>query len=766
MNQRNLFKVFASIAVILAGCSKIEVTDQQPDVPEGQMAVKLGVARPADLSVRSYINGQEEAISTIIMLCFDGEGKYITTKNAEVHPSSTDPATKGTLTGLVPSNTCRIHFVANYTPDLSSITMGASERSVMKLDVLSSGKDDKVRFWGYHRETSSTSMKTWLSGGNTVMLLRDRAKIVLKKASTATGISTIQWTVGNGLNKGYIAPVTASGNDPYTNDYATASRLTEYTSSLKYSTMSDVESIWAGEDEPQYLFENANAQNDPVKIIIKTTYTDNIVKYHTVLLQSNEGIPYQVMRNQTFTLTVKNLPESVGSENLDDALSTTDYSNNPYAQVDREVEEISNGTYTLKVEKSAKMFNSNGTGTIGFTYTPAAGLDATNFSAIWEAKPDTDESEDVVATDSDGKQVAPSITFDPLTGEGTISFPLATLNTELKHNSLQLIAKNSGMSRYVDVYSITQFNFATRPELVDNHTTRTVGGKDREVYKLTFALPSDFPPSQYPVKVKLYTSTLVPYSDNSASTPSGVFEVIVGDTGSLNQSTSTSAWNYQAKSWGQYYEYVIEQPSAGNSYTIYLYDIRENYSRTINNVGLYFHIDGFGNPIPLTAQVIQYGSQTFQGANFTFRNYTGTATLSPVSITLGNSDWYRDSRTVTFGIISRTYNSDYSLRIGRDSNNGGTITVTATDGMIISGIEVTYFHRTEQGSLTQGTLWEAKDFVGGNETTSSGTYSKSGLTGTWTGDPTESVTLTMSRDSENDSPRIASIKVNYQTKVD
>ena len=88
-------------------------------------------------------------------------------------------------------------------------------------------------------------------------------------------------------------------------------------------------------------------------------------------------------------------------------------------------------------------------------------------------------------------------------------------------------------------------------------------------------------------------------------------------------------------------------------------------------------------------------------------------------------------------------------------------------GYVINSVEVTYFHRSEQRRIIGDDLvWPAKDFVGGNVTTSSGTYSKSGLTGTWTGDATESVTLTMSRDSENESPRIASIKVNYQTKVD
>ena len=94
----------------------------------------------------------------------------------------------------------------------------------------------------------------------------------------------------------------------------------------------------------------------------------------------------------------------------------------------------------------------------------------------------------------------------------------------------------------------------------------------------------------------------------------------------------------------------------------------------------------------------------------------------------------------------------------------GTVTVSTNSGYVISSIEVTYFHRDrETRSNGNVLLWVAKDFVGGNVTTSSGNYSNSGLTGTWSGDPAQSVTLTMARDSENESPRITSIKVTYQT---
>ena len=772
--KKIILALFAAAALLGAGCAKIDVAEGQVNVPEGELAVKLGFTSPTGAGVRSYVKGNENAISSIAMLCFDGEGKFITERDATVTPSTTDPNTKGTLTGTVPANTCRIHFVANYTGlDLTSFGMGTLERTMMKSEALSSGINDEVRFWGYRTEASASAMKTWLSGGNTVMLLRDRAKVVLVKNlnSTADAISELKWTIGNGVNRGFVAPTTASGNNPYTNDYTTSTRLTEYTTAGRYATMTDTEAIWAGENEPQFLFENANTTSNPAKIIIKATYTDNTVKYHTVLLQSNENVPYPVVRNQTFTLTVKNLPKSVGSDNLADALSTTNYSNNPYAQVAREVDEVNNEGYTLKMESVTKMYYEDGDGVINFTYTAhgdgdISSLTSANFDVSWEAKSDDDQSHDVVAEVTGGDLATPTVTFDATTGEGTITFPLATLSGELKHNTLQIVALNSGLSRYVDVYSITEFNYAVAPKLVDNHSTRTSGGEVREVYKLTFTLPDDLPPSQYPLHVKMYTSTLSPFSDNAANAASGSFNVVVADTKDIatTEPAQSSVWNYGFKSWGQYYEYVIDQPSEGNAHTIYLNDIIANFSRTINTVGLYFHIDGFGDPIPLQAQVVVKETQTFQGANFSFSGNTGTATLGQATVTLGNSDWYRNERQ-----LITNHTSPYAMRIGRDQGNG-TITIAVPEGQVITGVEVTYFHRDRETYwipfLGEQEVWPAKDFLGGTVTANPGSYAKDGLTGTWSGDPAGNVTLTMARDSENESPRITAIKVTYQTKVD
>ena len=730
--------LLAAAALLVAGCSKVNVAEGQLEIPDGEMLVNLGFTGPEGLGTRSYVSGTEDPISSIAMLCFDGEGKFITERDATVTPST---ATKGTLTGTVPANTCRIHFVANFAGmDLSSFGMGTLERTMMKSEALSSGISDKVRFWGYRTEASASAMKTWLSGGNTVKLLRDRAKVVLVKNlnSDADEITEMKWTVGNGVSRGFVAPTTASGNNPYTNDYTASTRLTEFTSAGRYATMEDTNAIWAGDDEPQFLFENANTTGNPAKIIIYAKYVDGTEKYHTVLLQSNENVPYPVVRNQTFTLTVKNLPKSRGAGSLADALVSTDYSNNPYAQVAREVDEVNNEGYTLKVESVTEMFHENGDGVIGFTYTAhgdgdISDLTSANFDVSWEAKSESDETLDVVDEVS-GKLATPTVEFDNTTGEGTITFPLATVSGTLKHNTLQIVALNSGLARYVDVYSVTSFSYATEPQLVDNHTTRTSGGETREVYKLTFTLP-DLPASQYPLRVKMYTSTLSPFSDNGPSATSGSFNVVVADTRDIapTEPAQSTVWNYGFKSWGQYYEYVIDQkPSSpeGNSYTIYLNDIIANYSRTINSVGLYFHIDGFGDPIPLQAQAIVKESQTFQPANFTFQQNTGTASLGQVGVTVGNS-----SKTNSY------------LNIGRDWGNG-TVTVAANSGYVITKIEISYY---------------STYYVGGDVTVNTGSYSKSGTTGTWSGDPAQSVRLTMTLNDYWDSPLITSIKVTYQS---
>ena len=585
---------------MIAGCSdRLDVADNQL-VPDGEMAVNLGVEGPMTLGTRSYVNGTEEAISTIKMLCFDAGGAYISSRNASLTPTT---ATTGKITGSVPANTARIHFVANFgNLDLSSLNVGTLERVVMKNSLLSSGVHDQVRFWGYHKENTSSAMSDFLNAStpNTIKLLRDRAKVVV--VNNDRDIASIRWTISYGLKRGFVAAASsADNNNPFDNNYVSSTILTEYRSSDVYdeddSDYMESTDIWADENEPQYLFENANS-TVPVKVIVEATFNNGTKRYHTILLQDKQGVQYRVLRNQTFTLTLLDLPPAsettiIGSDTFEEAVATTNYSNNPYAQVDREVNEISNGEFTLAVENVMVIYNSGTTGTVNFTYRRNDGnpVTQTNFNVSWEPKADDDPREDVAPVTTN-----PTVTYNGTTGQGTITFSLNQITSDLKYNSLQIVSP-SGLTRYVDVYSITAFSYTSAFEKVSG-TTWTTGGVAHQVYKLTLTIPADVPQDVYPLKVRMYTNTLAPYSDNTAGARSGSFDVITKTTEFLTGTDAVNQWNWDANNWGFWYEYSVKYVESETplTYTIYLYDRCSDYvSRpNIATVGLFLEIPNFG----------------------------------------------------------------------------------------------------------------------------------------------------------------------------
>lgn len=742
--------ILASL-LVLAGCTdRLNVAGERP-VPDGEMAVNLKLEGPMTVpGTRSYVSGvNADGITgshVIKMICFDGQGAYLTTRDGAA--TATD-ATHGTLTGTVPANTCRVHFVANFEGLNPSATfgMGSLERVMMKSPQLASGITDPVRFWGYHKEDSPEDMSAYLNGGNNLILLRDRAKVVVilgdQSNNGESKITNLEWTISNGLSKGFVAAMSSSdNNNPYDNTYATSTVLTEYRSSGTY-TLSDAESIWAGpgQNDPQYIFENANS-TDPVKIIVHATYADGTKRYHTFLLQDNDKKLYRVVRNQSFVLTINKLPSAaettaIGSDTFSEAVSTTNYSNNPFAQVEREVPEINDEEYRLALEKVVYFYDENTTSTtatIPFTFTKldgsSTGFGKTDFEASWEPKDDGDERPDVSPVTT-----APVIdTYDASTGKGTITFTLNQITSDLKFNTLQLVSP-TGLTRYVDVYSITHFDFKTTPELEDNGTKRPVGGIQRETYKLTFALPGvDILPKElYPLTVKMYTGTLVPFSDAPADSPHGSFNVAVGKTNSLGSTDTPSQWNYNANKWDSWYEYVINEPGDG-SYTVYLNEFAaERLPQVLSTVGLYFEIEHFGTPKGLSAAAPQpqEKSAAFVPGNFNFGSgYSDDHTIEGITVDLDNFE-------KTGGYLKAGYRS-------WGTNYSGIVKVTAEGCRAISQIVVTYRSNT----------------YGGNVSYTSGDYSRIGTTGTWTGTAND-VTLTFNAGSGNSFAQISRIDVTY-----
>lgn len=686
------------------------------------MRVNLMVDGPmARPGTRSYVSGRETAIESIQMLCFDAGGAYITSREGNLTPN--EDGFSGKLEGTVPSTTARIHFVANFG-DVPSITVGTPEKSVMKSALLSSGINDIIRYWGYHKESSASAMATYLDSGNTVTLLRDRAKVTV--INQDSNIQSLQWTISNGLNKGFLAAISSDdNNNPYTNDYTSSTIITEYRSSGEY-TLTEQTAAWTsdgeGVDNAQFLFENANPTYNPVKIIVKATYKNNGgTRYHTILLQDNKNKLYRVFRNQSFVLTIKQLPnvEAIGSGSFAEAVITEKYSNNPFAQVAREVNEVNDAEYRFTVEEVTQIYDSGTTGSVNFTFTrhdgEPTGKTYADFIASWEPKADDDETPDVTSVTT-----APTVTYNATTGEGTVTFSLNTITSDLKFNTLQLVSP-SGLTRYVDVYSISAFQYATAPTLVDNGTKRTVGGVNREIYKLTFAIPDNIPAGAFPLTVKMYTSTLLPFSDDasSAGAPHGSFNIVASPTGlTPPSSTQPSAWNYGAGDWGYWYEYEVSRPG---SYTFYFTERCADYypDRLLATVGLYFDVDNFGDMKSLSERAPQPTEKTvtFNANEFRFSNRYAKVDKG-VTVSFDNSELSNNSRYITTGYSTLSLFNPY---------HNGIITIS---GAVINRIVVHYNGNNK----------------GGNTGASSSPSGFNQSTGIWSGTASE-VILTMGYDS-------------------
>jgi hypothetical protein len=272
---------------------------------------------------------------------------------------------------------------------------------------------------------------------------------------------------------------------------------------------------------------------------------------------------------------------------------------------------------------------------------------------------------------------------------------------------------------------------------VDNGTKRSVGDYQRETYKLTFALPATLPNAVYPLTVKMYTGTLVPVSDNTATATHGFFNVAVEKKNLLDATDQSNQWNYNANKWDSWYEFVISEPSVNNSYTVYLNAfVEELFPELIKStVGLYFEIDNFGARIPLYASAPQPTEKvvTFNAGSFSVSNHSGSLSSNGVRVSLSDCDG--SSSYITTG-----YSTWYLLWTGYTN---GKITVTATDNSIISRIVLNY---------------NSSSYTGGTVTPNTGNFSKSGTTGTWTGAADE-VQLAMGRTDNNEFARVSSIVV-------
>ena len=486
----------------------------------------------------------------------------------------------------------------------------------------------------------------------------------MDKNGTDYTIQSIHWILSNGLTRGYLAPYHDENStdhfdgyfDPASTPSLKEDRLTPYdkADATRYTASeSDMMLIYDGSlsvDNPLFLFEDDNLVTNPPKIILKVVYqvagqSGTKTKYHTLMMLNETQEPCKIFRNHNYVLDIFGIPwEGLGYASFEDAVNSVSYANNQTVTISESVPAVNDGRFALTVlGDTALIFQDPSlTGTqhsIYFTY--KAMVSSENTSAVTANDFRAEWTTDVRSSFADANITVSQVSNDNTTFTGAITFTLGTsINSALQSGQIELRDKLTGMSRFIHVYTIDQFNFLPGGQplsLVATGGNRQVNGVTCDTYKMDVRIPGDYPLGLYPIKIRMASITLNPFrverrtagdstledTQTTISVTMGGTEngtVLDGETLAGMSFTTASAdrlkWNYHAfgSPWDFWFvDTLVSKPTdsvGGESaedtrdkiYTIYFDDVRplRDTSNQAEDLGLFLKIKYFGDAVAIT----------------------------------------------------------------------------------------------------------------------------------------------------------------------
>ena len=362
-------------AIIAFGCQK-GIFVEQTHIPEGYIPINVRFSAPDMLKVNTRAADPDgKGVNKMTLFCFDNYGMFIThVDNVQIAPDPGKMSDEGYSLGgqinevLVPENTRRIHFLANQ--NLTSFKeedfIGKTEQEVVaKLE----GSSGMVIYWGYFSAYGPdiTDAQKFLDaleeahgeGKTPIRLLRNQARF---EVPSNVNFTVTGFTVVNTCAFGTVAPfhpqkgfnfttilTTENGKEEWagTCDWTTTDFITLPNNTTRLSPPEDVDIA-----SETAVFETDNKSSDPVSIIIKGKHNnEESQKYYRVILMDEEGNYIKVRRNFLYTINIAG-KLSYGQETFEAAL-TAPASNNIWLSINDEVGEVSDKTYTLKVNETS-----------------------------------------------------------------------------------------------------------------------------------------------------------------------------------------------------------------------------------------------------------------------------------------------------------------------------------------------------------------------------------------------------------------------------
>ena len=334
-------------ALLLVACQQDELGMDTQLVKEGYVSLHFNTNVPAMEVVQTRaVDLDGGGVQNMTLFCFDRYGLFITTVSAEL---TTQTATTGSFTALVPEHTRRIHFVANQvlTDFAQDQFRNKSESEVMALLEGSSGRMIYWARFACKADNKENIAKQLEAAENKVTLLRNHAKVSVNNPETNEHFTVTGFAVYNTNAFGTVAPYHPDKGFNFTmDDWEKDDFITLPANVTKLSDVTDVTDV-----NGRYIFECENGADDPVSVILRGRNNgSNEELYYRIMLVDENGEQIRLRRNHDYQINIVG-SLSFGQPTFAAAVEAA-ATNNVWISISDNVNEVEDTRYILKVDQT------------------------------------------------------------------------------------------------------------------------------------------------------------------------------------------------------------------------------------------------------------------------------------------------------------------------------------------------------------------------------------------------------------------------------
>ena len=367
--MKRLSYIFIALtAFVISSCVRENFPlPETENVPEGYTKIEFAanIADPTSVTTRA-VDPDGLDVNNMTLFCFNEFGLFISTETATLvrHTSVDGVSDSGVYSAIIPSHTRIIHFLANHSEGLYDESNFPGQTESMVIANMEGGSGMLVYWSRFEMVDNDKSMHEQLSEltymiGNTtykgIKLIRNQAKISIENWNTSyftvTGFRTV-----NIPAFGTVAPHHPQDHFHIVDNWESTEDF--ITLPNNQALMSDIVDINTKNED--YIFETENSGDRQVSVIIKGHFpgqTEKDDKYYRIVMQREDGSNFMIRRNHNYNIQITG-KLTYPSDTFEKAL-VAPATNNAWISIDEWVNELTDGTRTLWVEKTSYVLASD-----------------------------------------------------------------------------------------------------------------------------------------------------------------------------------------------------------------------------------------------------------------------------------------------------------------------------------------------------------------------------------------------------------------------